>query len=91
MIPSLPRPTWLRASTVLYALLFFAFLFLPLLIVAVFAFNDAPYPAPPWRGFTLAWFTASGEHGRTGLFADSDLLASVVTRISHVITDAAWP
>jgi spermidine/putrescine transport system permease protein len=36
--------------------LFFAFLFLPLVVVAVFAFNDAPYPAPPWRGFTLDWF-----------------------------------
>ena len=21
-----------------------------LVVVAVFAFNDAPYPAPPWRG-----------------------------------------
>ena len=30
MIPSLPRPAWLRASTVVYAVLFFAFLFLPL-------------------------------------------------------------
>ena len=47
MIPSLPRSTWLRASTVIYAVIFFAFLFLPLVVVAVFAFNDAPYPAPP--------------------------------------------
>ena len=30
MIPSLPRPAWLRASTVVYGVLFFAFLFLPL-------------------------------------------------------------
>ena len=33
MIPSLPRPLWLRAGTVFYALAFFAFLFLPLLVV----------------------------------------------------------
>ena len=32
------------------------FLFLPLVTVGVFAFNDAPYPAPPWHGFTLDWF-----------------------------------
>ena len=44
MIPSLPRSTWLRASTVIYAVIFFAFVFLPLVVVAVFAFNDAPYP-----------------------------------------------
>ena len=64
MIPSLPRPPWLRAGTVLYAVAFFAFLFLPLAVVAVFAFNDAPYPAPPWRGFTLDWFLG-GAHGGT--------------------------
>ncbi|HKX44068.1 MAG TPA: ABC transporter permease [Burkholderiaceae bacterium] len=78
MIPSLPRPIWLRTSTVAYALLFFAFLFLPLVVVAVFAFNDAPYPAPPWRGFTLAWFGGSGQ-ARTGLFGDAALLHSLAT------------
>jgi spermidine/putrescine transport system permease protein len=80
MILSLPRPLWLRASTVAYALVFFAFLFLPLLVVAVFAFNDAPYPAPPWRGFTLDWFTGNGA-GRVGLFADRAMLASLWTSV----------
>jgi spermidine/putrescine transport system permease protein len=80
MIASLPRPPWLRAATVAYALAFFAFLFLPLAVVAVFAFNDAPYPAPPWRGFTLDWFTARGG-GRVGLFADTDLLGSLWTSV----------
>ena len=42
MIASLPRPAWLRASTMIYCVMFFAFLFLPLLVIAVFAFNDAP-------------------------------------------------
>jgi spermidine/putrescine transport system permease protein len=74
MIASLPRPAWLRAGTVVYALAFFAFLFLPLVVVAVFAFNDAPYPAPPWRGFTLDWFFGS-RAGRTGLFSDGPMLA----------------
>ncbi|MFS2036910.1 ABC transporter permease [Polaromonas sp. CT11-55] len=85
MIASLPRPAWLRAGTVAYALVFFAFLFLPLLVVAVFAFNDAPYPAPPWRGFTLDWFFG-GKPGRTGLFADGPLLASLWTSV----VVAAW-
>lgn len=85
MIASLPRPTWLRASTVAYCIAFFAFLFLPLLVVAVFAFNDAPYPAPPWRGFTLDWFVGSGS-GRVGLFADKPLLTSLWTSV----VVAAW-
>jgi spermidine/putrescine transport system permease protein len=79
MIPSLPRPLWLRAATGAYLVAFLAFLFLPLAVVAVFAFNDAPYPAPPWRGFTLDWFLGNAARGRTGLFADSDLLGSIWT------------
>ena len=81
MIPSLPRPAWLRASTVAYAVAFFAFLFLPLAIVAAFAFNDAPYPAPPWRGFTLDWFLGNAQAGRRGLFADTALLGSLWTSV----------
>jgi len=79
MIASLPRPAWLRTATVVYALAFFAFLFLPLVVVAVFAFNDAPYPAPPWRGFTLDWFVARSSAGRVGLFADAPMLGSLWT------------
>lgn len=79
MIPSLPRPAWLRTATVAYLIAFLAFLFLPLAVVAVFAFNDAPYPAPPWRGFTLDWFLGNATLGRTGLFADSELLGSIWT------------
>jgi spermidine/putrescine transport system permease protein len=62
-----------------YLIGFLAFLFLPLAVVAVFAFNNAPYPAPPWRGFTLDWFLGNAALGRTGLFADGDLLGSIWT------------
>ncbi len=79
MIPSLPRPVWLRTATMGYLIAFLAFLFLPLAVVAVFAFNDAPYPAPPWRGFTLDWFLGNAALGRTGLFADRELLGSIWT------------
>ena len=81
MIPSLPRPAWLRVSTVVYGVLFFGFLFLPLFVVAVFAFNDAPYPAPPWNGFTLDWFLGGANAVRRGLFADKALLGSLWTSV----------
>jgi spermidine/putrescine transport system permease protein len=55
------------------------FLFLPLVIVAVFAFNNAPYPAPPWRGFTLDWFLGNDAAGRIGLLRDTELLGSIWT------------
>jgi spermidine/putrescine transport system permease protein len=86
MIPSLPRPAWLRATTAIYVFAFLAFLFLPLGVVAMFAFNDAPYPAPPWRGFTLDWFLGNARSGRVGLFADGALLGSIWT--SCIV--AAW-
>jgi len=86
MIPSLPRPLWLRVATVAFLAVFLVFLFLPLVIVAVFAFNDAPYPAPPWHGFTLDWFFGNSTTGRVGLFGDSDLLSSIWT--SFVV--ACW-
>jgi spermidine/putrescine transport system permease protein len=78
MIPSLPRPLWARLGTWGYASLFFFLLFLPLAVVAVFAFNDAPYPAPPWKGFTLDWFWSTNPQ-RVGLFGDRPLLGSIWT------------
>ncbi len=81
MIPSLHRPLWLRAGTVAYVLAFITFLFLPLVIVAVFAFNNAPYPAPPWRGFTLDWFFGNPASNRVGLFADQALMGSLWTSL----------
>jgi spermidine/putrescine transport system permease protein len=84
VIPSLPRSRWLRFTTAGYVAAFFVFLFVPLAVVATFAFNDANYPAPPWRGFTLDWFI--GGHGRVGLFADAPLMRSI--GVSMLV--AAW-
>ena len=81
MIASLPRAAWLRTATALYVVAFLIFLFVPLVIVATFAFNDAPYPAPPWRGFTLDWFTGNPASGRLGLFHDAALLGSIWTSV----------
>jgi spermidine/putrescine transport system permease protein len=74
----------LRYGTAGYVAAFFVFLFMPLVVVATFAFNDANYPAPPWRGFTLDWFV--GGHGRVGLFGDAPLMKSI--GISMIV--AAW-
>jgi spermidine/putrescine transport system permease protein len=79
MIASLPRPPWLRVATALYVGAFLLFLFLPLAVVAAFAFNDAPYPAPPWHGFTLDWFLGNDARERVGLFRDTELLGSIWT------------
>jgi spermidine/putrescine transport system permease protein len=90
MIPSLPRPLWARLGTWGYAGLFFFLLFLPLAVVAVFAFNNAPYPAPPWKGFTLDWFWSLNPQ-RVGLFGDRPLLGSIwtSTKVALWVTGAS--
>jgi spermidine/putrescine transport system permease protein len=81
MIPSLPRGSLERVTIAGYVAAFFVFLFLPLAVVAVFAFNDAYFPAPPWRGVTLDWFVGAASRGRVGLFADRALLSSIWTSV----------
>lgn len=76
MIPSLPRSAWQRLGLGAFVGGFLVFLFVPLLVVAVFAFNNADYPTPPWMGFTLDWFTAQSE-ARTGLLWDAELLQAL--------------
>jgi len=40
-----------------YLVVFFAYLFAPLLVMALAAFNAYPYPSvTQWQGFTLEWF-----------------------------------
>lgn len=45
-----------RLVYVLYLGAFLSFLYVPLLVVALLAFNANPMPAFPWEGFTLGWF-----------------------------------
>ncbi|MBD2745303.1 ABC transporter permease [Microvirga sp. BT688] len=62
----------------LYIVAFYLFLFTPLLVVAIFAFNASPFPSPPWRGFTLEWFTGSGAVvGKPGVLVDPIWLESI--------------
>jgi len=68
MIASLPRPPWLRAATALYLAAFLLFLFVPLVVVALFAFNNAPYPAPPWHGSRSTGSWATKPRAGSGCF-----------------------
>jgi spermidine/putrescine transport system permease protein len=56
--------------------LYFTFLFAPLLVTCVLAFNDSQFPSLPWKGFTLEWFTGNLPH-RVGIFHDRINLDSI--------------
>ncbi|UCF94719.1 MAG: ABC transporter permease [Desulfobacterales bacterium] len=74
--------TTLKVLTGGYLFLFFAYLFLPLIFMAIVAFNTSSIPqVSPWEGFTLKWF---GE-----LFSDAQmwdgLLNSIIVGAAVVV------
>jgi spermidine/putrescine transport system permease protein len=57
-----------------YILLFFLFLFAPLIMMSMAAFNDVDFPqVVPWEGFTTRWFPA--------LFDDALMMEGIVNSI----------
>jgi len=87
MIRSLPQSKGYSLGFTLYVILYFAFLFAPLLVTCVLAFNDSQFPALPWKGFTLEWFTGDGPE-RVGIFHDRMNLDSiwVSLRVAFFVT-----
>jgi len=76
MIRTLPTSNTYNRLFKLYVILYFIFLFAPLLVTCVLAFNDSQFPSLPWKGFTLDWFTANSET-RVGIFHDQINLDSI--------------
>lgn len=76
MIRSLPAGRGYHFGFKLYIGLFYLFLFAPLLVTCVLAFNDSDFPALPWKGFTLEWFIGDTEQ-RLGIFHDHSNLNSI--------------
>jgi len=68
------RPNWLgRAALTAYFWAFAAFLFFPLAVLVIFAFNQSMTPTLPITGFTTHWFHQA--------FSDTELLGAVVRSI----------
>lgn len=54
---------------ILYLTLAFGFVFLPVIVLVQYSFQDGAVPVPPFRGFSLRWYEA--------LFADRKLMAAM--------------
>lgn len=76
MIRTLPQSKGYSIGFKLYVALFYLFLFAPLAVTCVLAFNDSNFPSLPWKGFSLDWFFANTAE-RIGLFHDSSNLTSI--------------
>jgi spermidine/putrescine transport system permease protein len=56
----------MRLPLTLFSLLFFAFLYLPLLVIVGYSFNSNPVNMLVWDGFTLDWYKGLLGFGRSG-------------------------
>jgi len=85
MIRSLPSSKKYRFGFRLFIILYFVFLFAPLVVTMVLAFNDSMYPALPWQGFTLDWFFGNGPD-TYGIFHDQTNLRSLATSFKVAVS-----
>ncbi len=68
----------------IYALAAYAFLHLPLLVLAIFSFNRSRFTV--WQGFSLRWYAAAlGDSQLTEAAANSLIIAIFATAVSTVI------
>jgi spermidine/putrescine transport system permease protein len=76
----------LKALLGIYIFIFFAYLFGPLIIMSITAFNSAEFPAvTPWECFSWRWFTEGkvtydGQR-LAGLLADTKLHEGILTSL----------
>ncbi len=78
MIRTLPNSKGYLTGYRLFILIFFLFLFAPLVITMILAFNNSMFPSLPWKGFTLDWFFGEGPE-KIGLFHDKINLRGIAT------------
>ncbi|CCM78513.1 ABC transporter permease [Rhizobium mesoamericanum] len=54
----------------IYGVLIFGFIFLPVIVLVLFSFQDGRLPVPPFNGFSLQWYEA--------VFADRKLMSALL-------------
>ncbi|MCR9125627.1 MAG: ABC transporter permease [Rhodobacteraceae bacterium] len=64
-----------------YMALIYAFIFLPVAVLALFSFQDGRFPIPPFRGFSLRWHAE--------VLADADLIAALVNSLLVAVASSA--
>ncbi len=67
-----------------YALLFFFFLYAPIILVVIFSFNTSRFPTH-WTGFTLEWYDKLFSNFAIGLALRNSLIVSISSTIISTI------
>ena len=55
---------WRAVPTRVYLMIMYGFIFLPVVVLVVFSFQDGKLPIPPFRGFSLQWYDQLFENAR---------------------------
>jgi len=76
MIRTLPNKKIYKIGYNTFVVIYFALLFIPLLVISILAFNDSIFPSLPWQGFTLDWFIGKGPD-KIGIFHDARNLRGI--------------
>lgn len=84
MIRTLPTSRTYDLTFTAFIVLYFVFLFAPLVVTCVLAFNDSNFPSLPWYGFSLDWFTSPGPE-RVGIFHDAQNLRAIKTSFTTAV------
>ena len=66
---------------ILYLALAFGFVFLPVIVLVQYSFQDGLVPVPPFKGFSLRWYEA--------MFADRRLMAAMVDSAAVAVLSSA--
>lgn len=85
MIRSLQNPKPYTSAFKAFIITYFVFLFAPLVVTMVLAFNDSMFPSLPWKGLTLDWFFGNGPE-KYGIFNDATNLRSIGVSFRVAIT-----
>lgn len=76
--------TWRSHALLAYALAVLAFLYLPLLILALYSFNESRINAV-WSGFTLDWYAALFQNRRVLEALSNSLFVAVISTVVSTV------
>lgn len=82
-----------RAGFITYGVLGYLFLYVPVVLLALFSFNDSKIANLPWTGFTLKWYRdLFQDYLVIDAFKNSLMVAAISSVLATVIgTSAAFP
>ena len=68
-------------AALLYAFALYAFIFLPVVVLVLFSFQDGRFPIPPLQGFSLRWYRE--------VLGDRDLMAALTNSVLVAVLSSA--